>query len=293
VRRVWAVQLALGAALIAVGWGATLAGLEPLSFYWFQIVWSGWILAADAAVLARTGRSLLHGRPGRVLALFALSAAFWWGFEIVNWHLGNWIYLGSERFEPVARVILKTLAFSTVLAAVAETRDLLWVLTRRRPDPATVLARSDGRTGARWMVGLGVAGAVALWLFPRQAFPLVWVSPMLILDGIAHLRGRPSALGHVLSGQGGRVLFVALAGLATGLLWELWNWGADPHWQYRVPYVGAPKLFEMPLAGYLGYLPFALAVDALIRTVFGGRGELVAGPVTELGEAPASARVPG
>jgi hypothetical protein len=292
-RRVWPWQLALGAALVALGWGSTLAQAAPLSWYWFQIVWTGWLLAADAVVLARHGRSLLHGPPGRLAALFALSSAVWWAYEMLNWHLRNWVYLGAEHFTTSQRVALKTLAFSTVLPAVAVTRDLVWSLTagRRARPPAPEPPPAARPRGARWMIGLGLAGALALWLFPRQAFPLVWVSPFLLLDGVAHLRGRPSALGLVAAGQGRRVWLVALAGLATGVLWELWNWGADPHWEYLVPYVGFWRVFEMPLLGYGGYLPFALTCDALVRTVFGGRGELVDGPVTDLGQAPEAARI--
>jgi hypothetical protein len=78
------------------------------------------------------------------------------------------------------------------------------------------------------------------------------------------------------------VLLVALAGLGTGLLWELWNLHALPHWEYRIPYLGGLRLFEMPLLGYLGYLPFALSADAVVRTVFGGRGGLLEAACTEL-----------
>jgi hypothetical protein len=35
-----------------------------------------------------------------------------------------------------------------------------------------------------------------------------------------------------------------------------------PKWIYQVPLVGWPKLFEMPILGYGGYLPFALEVFA-------------------------------
>jgi hypothetical protein len=70
----------------------------------------------------------------------------------------------------------------------------------------------------------------------------------------------------------------------TGILWELWNWGAVPHWDYRIPYLSVLPVFEMPVVGYLGYPPFALAADALWRTVSGGRGALTEEPVTDLGQ---------
>jgi hypothetical protein len=55
-------------------------------------------------------------------------------------------------------------------------------------------------------------------------------------------------------------------------MWSVWSM---PKWVYVVPVVGRPKLFEMPLLGYGGYLPFALevfAVWSLLQGVIGGHG---------------------
>jgi hypothetical protein len=280
----------LGAALLGLGWGSSLADLQPFARYWFQLTWGGWILTVDALVLARTGHSLLRDAPARMAALSALSAGFWWLFEFLNWHLENWVYVNPIS-HPLGRVLYGTTAFATVLPALAEVRDLLRsFLPGLGPDPEP-LPVARARPAAWWMIGLGVAGAVGLWLFPRQAFPLVWVSPFLLLDAVAALRGRVSAIGAVLSGRLGPVLLIMAAGLVTGILWELWNWGADPHWEYRVPYVGFWKVFEMPLLGYAGYLPFALTADAAIRVLLGGRGELTGARLTDLGgSSPAAPR---
>ena len=85
-----AAQLAAGLIIVAFGWGVSLAEVEPFRGYWFDLVWSGFILTADAVVWARAGRSLLHGGGWRLAAMFALSAPFWWAFEVANWRLENW-----------------------------------------------------------------------------------------------------------------------------------------------------------------------------------------------------------
>jgi hypothetical protein len=71
-----------------------------------------------------------------------------------------------------------------------------------------------------------------------------------------------------------------------GLLWEGLNWGCGRGWIYTVPFFDRPKLFEMPLPGYLGYLPFflecgaALALlDRLRPFLRGGRGAAAFGAV--------------
>ncbi len=56
-----------------------------------------------------------------------------------------------------------------------------------------------------------------------------------------------------------------LAALVCGLFWEMWNAYSLSKWSYQVPYLDVLHVFEMPLAGYTGYLAFglecAMAVD--------------------------------
>jgi hypothetical protein len=278
-RRLVAVQLGVGLAVCAFGWGVSLAGVEPFRGYWFDLVWTGFILAADAVVWARAGRSLLHGGGWRLVAMFALSAPFWWAFEVANWRLENWRYVGASIFPGPVQMPLKTLSFLFVLPALAESRDLLRSFVRFPHPPAIPLPSWT----APALVVLGLACVPLLYLFPDQTFPLVWLAPLAVLDAVADLRGRPSILGLVRQGRAGPVLLLAVAGLGTGILWELWNWDALPFWQYRIPYVGFWPVFEMPILGYLGYPPFILAADAFWRLFSGGRGGLTEDPVTDLG----------
>ena len=183
---------------------------------------------------------------------------------------------------------LKTLSFLFVLPALAESRDLLRSFVRFPHPPAIPLPSWT----ATALVVLGLVCVPLLYLFPDQTFPLVWLAPLAVLDAVAELRGRTSIIGLVRQGRAGPVLLLAVAGLGTGVLWELWNWGALPFWQYRIPYVDFLPVFEMPILGYLGYPPFILAADAFWRLFSGGPGGLTEGPVTDLGrEGPADHRV--
>ncbi len=56
-----------------------------------------------------------------------------------------------------------------------------------------------------------------------------------------------------------------LSGVVCGILWELLNFWAGAKWKYTVPWPQGPKLFEMPLLGYLGFPPFALGCASLWR----------------------------
>ena len=72
-----------------------------------------------------------------------------------------------------------------------------------------------------------------------------------------------------------------------GVLWEFWNYWALAKWRYvGVPVFPSVRLFEMPLAGYLGFPPFALEVFALyhlVRPLVGlsdpGRGNPATDPI--------------
>jgi len=61
--------------------------------------------------------------------------------------------------------------------------------------------------------------------------------------------------------------------LVTAFFWEMWNYFSYPKWVYTVPFVDVLHVFEMPLLGYLGYLPFSLELFALYHFVMGLFGE--------------------
>jgi hypothetical protein len=50
----------------------------------------------------------------------------------------------------------------------------------------------------------------------------------------------------------------ALAAIICGGFWEMWNYFSLAKWEYSIPLVHRFKIFEMPLLGYAGYLPFGL-----------------------------------
>jgi hypothetical protein len=57
-------------------------------------------------------------------------------------------------------------------------------------------------------------------------------------------------------------------GLCCGLLWETWNYWAGAKWVYTVPFVGFLKVFEMPILGFVGFLPFSLEAYVMTNSAF-------------------------
>jgi hypothetical protein len=100
---------------------------------------------------------------------------------------------------------------------------------------------------------------------------MLWVGPLLLLCGLQQLLTGTSLLAPLARGDWRPLLQPALAALACGLAWEFWNYWSLAKWQYSIPQVQRLHVFEMPLLGYAGYLPFgvtcALVMDALARLV--------------------------
>jgi hypothetical protein len=100
---------------------------------------------------------------------------------------------------------------------------------------------------------------------------VLWLAPLLILAALQHLVLGETLLASLRHGDWRPVLQPAMAGLICGLLWELWNFGSLAKWHYSIPYVQRFCVFEMPLLGYAGYLPFgvecALVMDLVARCI--------------------------
>jgi hypothetical protein len=254
-------------ALCLAAWISSWLRIEPLYRFSFFPLWLGYILFIDALNLMRRGKSLLMRSGPRYLLLFLASSLFWWVFEALNIPVQNWHYIMDRPYSSLAYFLIASLNFSTVLPGVMETAEFLATFQPLRPRlspsnvgpllPLPVLAAVEL---------LGLICLVLPWVFPRYCFGLIWLCVVLLLDPINNLSRRKSALAHVAVGDW-RFLVVPLAGLCCGFLWEMWNFFALPKWYYTIPYVGFWKIFEMPLLGYTGYLPFALELFAMYQFV--------------------------
>ncbi len=257
----------LALALCLTAWACSWLRIDPLYRYSFFPLWFGYILFIDALVVWRHGKSLLTRARWHYPLLFLTSSLFWWAFETLNIPVQNWHYILDQPYSPLAYFLLASLNFSTVLPAVMETAELLSTFQPLHPRlPASNPGPQLPLWGLVLVELLGILCLILPWLYPHYFFGLIWLCLVLILDPINNLCKRKSALAHIAVGDW--CFFVLpLAGLCCGFLWEMWNFFALPKWYYTIPYVGFWKIFEMPLLGYLGYLPFALELFAMYQFV--------------------------
>jgi len=255
--------------LIAIAWPLAWFGPRPYSEHTFFPLWLGYILTVDGLTYHRSGSSLLVRSVSRFALLFLFSIPLWWLFEFANEYLQNWRYVQAREYGTLAYVALASLAFSTVVPAIFVTAELYRTL------PFFAPARSGMRfaPSRRGMIAIGLLGLVLFvgsLALPDLLFPFVWVGLFLFVDVINVLTGGKSIAAQVAQRRWDTVLVLFAAGLTCGIFWEMWNFWSLPKWVYDVPHVGWLKVFEMPLLGYGGYLPFALEIYAfyhLLHTI--------------------------
>jgi hypothetical protein len=260
--------------------GAAVWVLAWNRFVWFQFfqlhtftpLWFSYIVVVNALTYRRCGRCMLKDRPGRLALLFFASAAFWWFFEYLNRFVQNWYYTELESISRSEYFVLATLSFSTVLPAVMGTYELLKTLPRLSAGLDDFIQVKVARPKLTAAVVLAIAGfgLAGLGVWPDILFGLLWVSPLLIIIALQTLMGRKHRLASLAQGDWRSVWLAALAALICGFFWEMWNWHSFSQWIYTVPYVERFKIFEMPLLGFLGYLPFGLECLVVADWVSGG-----------------------
>ncbi len=105
--------------------------------------------------------------------------------------------------------------------------------------------------------------------WPRYFFPLVWLSLFFIVDPINDALGHRSLFRAIAAGNWRPVVALGLGCLVCGFFWEMWNYLSYPKWTYRIPFVDFLHVFEMPILGYGGYVPFSLELFAVYHLAMG------------------------
>jgi len=242
--------------------------LERLQPHTFAPIWISFIILLNALTFRRTGRSLLTHKTRLFFILFPLSAAFWWFFEYLNRFVQNWYYVGV-KFEALEYFLYATISFSTVLPAVASMHAFLVSHTNlHHYYQSWIKVDVNGSNRLAWSAlviagfGLGFIG-----ILPDYLYPLLWIGPLLIVLSLQTIMGEHHILSDVVRGDWANLVSYPSAALACGFFWEMWNVYSLAKWHYSIPFVDRFQVFEMPILGYAGYLPFGLECAVILMTV--------------------------
>jgi len=252
----------VGATALVLSWvlaWSRFSWFASWQLHTFTPLWLSFIVVVNALTYRQKGRCLMTGRRKFFLLLFPASALFWWFFEYLNRFVQNWHYLNDD-FTPVQYFLLATLPFSTVLPAVLSVRE--WFLSYPHLDimfRQAISFRLSHPNALAWLtLATSASGLTAIGLYPDYLFPLLWVSPLLIIVSLQTLWGESHIFSAVVDGDWSIIPASALAALFCGFFWEMWNYYSLAKWKYSIPYVDRFHLFEMPVLGYGGYLPFGV-----------------------------------
>ncbi len=238
----------------------------PLQAHTFAPLWVSYILVVNALSYRRTGKSAITHEPVFFIWLFIASSVFWWFFEYWNRFVQNWYYIEVAEIDAVQYFWRASLSFSTVLPAVYSTRQWLgtfpslcrglhsFIIVRLSKSKAAILAILSGLV----LFFLGV--------WPNYLFLFVWIAPLVI---ILFVFGKqyPTFMDELKKGDWRNIWLWSLAALVCGFFWEMWNSASLAKWVYSVPFVNRFKLFEMPILGYAGYMPFGLECALIVETI--------------------------
>jgi hypothetical protein len=239
-------------------------GVEPFATWFYDFAWWSYILILNTAVHRLKGQSLIINRFREFLWLLPVSVFIWVIFEAFNLRLENWHYLNLPR-ERWVRWGGYALAYATVLPGIFLTRDLLEALGLFKN--GRVSKPKFPPSWPAYFYGLGISALILPLIFPRYTFPLVWVGFVFLLEPLVYRHGGLSLMRAWEGGELRPLLLLLFAGLICGGLWEFWNYWAKAKWVYTVPFFNQIKVFEMPLAGFLGFLPFAVECLVMVEAL--------------------------
>lgn len=242
-------------------------GVTWVQIFFTPLVWTGYILLIDGIVFTIKHKSWIINRRKTFLFMVGLSALFWYGFEFFNLFIKNWHYEGLPS-EIWIQAIGFSWAFATIGPGMFETADLL------KGTSAFRLKTKNFQTPKGILYAVSIGGALCLFsllILPyeitRYLVICLWLGPILLFDPLNYLKNRKSLVRQWESGDLQNSLCLLAAGIICGFLWEFWNYWATTKWIYRVHYFPEPKIFEMPLFGYLGFPLLALDYYVLYNLV--------------------------
>lgn len=254
------------------GWLGVITGTVAWTLAWtrfpwfarfqphtFTPLWLSFILVINALCHRQTGRCMMRHRTGFFLLLFPVSAGFWWFFEYLNRFVQNWSYTGVH-YSARAYFCYATISYSTVLPAVLSVQELIqnvsWV--RGGWNDFKPFGCSHPKISALAVLMISGAGLAGIGVWPDYLFSLLWVSPLIIIVSLQVLMGEGHVLSDMTQGNWRLIISSAAAALFCGVFWEMWNYYSLARWEYCIPFVDRFRIFEMPILGYAGYLPFGL-----------------------------------
>ncbi|MDP8214296.1 MAG: hypothetical protein RAO92_06970 [Candidatus Euphemobacter frigidus] len=263
----------IGVILIAGGMVNSWFGSPRLADWTTPACWWGYILILDAVIYRIRGKSIIRNNIRLFIYQCVFSVLFWGVFELNNLHLRNWAYVDLPP-NPWETAVGMALSFATIMPGLFYTAELIDISGLFKKIKLPPLRISP--VFAYILILLGMIFLVLPMMLPptiaTYLFIMIWLGWIFFLDPVNLYSGTRSILADLTQGEGSRIAALFASGVVCGLLWEFWNFWAGSKWVYTAPFMPEIKIFEMPVVGFLGFLPFAVeyfVVYHTARLIFG------------------------
>lgn len=244
-----------------INWGA-------IPLFW------GFTLIIDGIVFKRTnGKSIISLRPKEILAIGLSSSFGWLLFEYLNFYVQEtWYYPLGDLISDSEFTIYAVLGSSGLLPMAFEWNSLFHTFPK---------LKNRYKNGPKvffpgWLRNIILVLAIAtVFLAPFYSnlfFGVLWFSPMVIISIVLIKFGIWTPFNGVRKGDWSTLALFGLAYFVQGFLCEFWNYFSADHsavdgsiqsfnpdyWAYSLPYINVYHVFEMPVLGLMGYIPFGV-----------------------------------
>lgn len=241
-------------------------GISFMKTWFYCFAWWSFILFMDGLNFRKSKTSPLAKSSRFFLYMAFVSVSVWLIFELFNLRVKNWSYhhLPASLGE---RWLGYFIAFASVIPALKEISFYLGDFLKGRK--AALFRIKVTPLTLRIFFFLGLAFIFLPLFRPNLFFPLVWLCFIFLLEPLNYWLKNETFLADLEQRDWSRFWSWVLAGMAAGVLWELFNFWAGSHWEYRLPYFNFWRVFQMPVLGYTGFMPFALEIFAFYQLLAG------------------------
>lgn len=177
-----------------------------------------YVLLINHTIKRMTGNSPLDDQRSFFIGMSIASALTCWLLSYLNIFVASWTV--PQDYAWFVQLLLYTPLFALLAPAVLITRALLGSfpgLLKALTCRLTFLA-PNAETLARMLLAIALLGLTAGAAWPAALFWLMWIAPLLLLVSMQLLWQENTIFNRIKSGDWGRVVCTALAGIAVGNL---------------------------------------------------------------------------
>jgi hypothetical protein len=246
--------------------------LAPLFKFCDMGLWWGLTFILDGIVYYRRGgTSLFSNSAQELIAISLASVSGWMIFEYINFYVNrNWYYPIAHSM-PVAEFFCYSMLASTAVFPISfEFYSLFNTFPKFQVKYSAGWKIKVPKSVCWIIIILCMISLFFISFYPDDLFFAVWLAPLLMFINLLYVLDIWSPFNLLEKGDWSPLLLLALSWVVSGLCVECWNYFSGTHvdgilqtkntlyWRYSVPYVNDYHLFEMPILGYMGYLPYGV-----------------------------------